>query len=81
VGVEVAAGSDGSVVGVDVGGKGVAVGVGVDSGVGVAPPEHAGSSRTTAASIEKRIQLLLSVIWASLSEECLDQSAFMLARC
>ena len=68
VGVAVAAGSGGSIVGVNVGGKGVAVGVGVDSGVGVAPPEHAGSSRTTTAIIENRIQLLLSVMWASLSE-------------
>ena len=68
MGVAVAAGSAKGVVGVDVGGAGVAVGAGVDSGVGVAPPEHAGRSRATIASIEKGIQLLLFVMWASLCE-------------
>jgi hypothetical protein len=67
VGVVVAAGSARGVVGVDVGGKGVAVGVDVESGLGVPPPEHAGRSRDTVASIEKRIHLLLLFIWASLS--------------
>ena len=68
VAVAVAKGSGGAVVGVDVGGNGVAVAVGEELGAGVLPPEHPSRSSATMASIEKGIQLLLCVIWASLFE-------------